>query len=126
MKRIWIGFVLLILLLGTGIALTWSFDRIHTPLADTLEQASQLASRQQWAEACSLVQQAREKWERCRNFTAAVADHEPLEEMDALFYQLDCYKELGWESAFACACMELAQMARAMQESQQLTWWTLL
>ena len=126
MKRFWIGVGLLVFFLAAGSFLTMGFGRIHGPLAETLEEASALAREDRWQEACTLSEEAREIWEQWRNVTAAVADHAPLEEMDALFSQLECYKELGWEGAFSCACMELAQMARAMQESQQLTWWTLL
>ena len=126
MKRFQIGIGLLVFFLLAGAYLTWGFGRIHGPLADDMEAASALARENRWQEACAMAEQAAQKWDRWRNLTAAVADHAPLEEMDALFYQLACYKELGWEGAFSCACMELAQMARAMQESQQLTWWTLL
>ena len=126
MKRLWLGVGILLLFLALGILLTFSFSRIHAPLAQTLEDASRLALSGNWETACAEAKEARSRWERYRNFTAAVADHAPLEEMDALFSQLDIYISLSWQGEFAALCTQLSQMAAAMEESQQLTWWTLL
>ena len=126
MKRFYIGITLLLLFLISGILLTCAFSRIHAPLAKTLENASQAAVSGQWETAISLADAARTRWETCRNFTAAVADHEPLEEMDALFAQLEVYKNMGLNVEFAAICTRLSQMAAAMEESQALTWWTML
>ena len=126
MKRLWIGVVLLALFLVLGILLTFSFCRIHAPLAQTLEDASRHALSGDWERACASARDAKERWEKYRNFTAAVADHAPLEEMDALFSQLDIYMSLSWKGEFATLCSQLSQMAAAMEESQALTWWTLL
>ena len=126
MKRLWIGVALLTFFLVAGIMLTLSFHRIHAPLSDTLKEASQAAMAGSWEKAQSLAQTARDRWEKYRKFTAAVADHEPLEEMDALFSQLEYYAALDWTGEFAALCTQLSSMAAAMEESQALTWWTLL
>lgn len=126
MKRLWIGVGLLVFFLVMGILLTLSFHRIHAPLSQTLDTASQEAIAGNWETAQSLAATARDRWEKYRKFTAAVADHEPLEEMDALFDQLEHYAVLGWEGEFAALCTQLSSMAAAMEESQALTWWTLL
>ena len=126
MKRLYIGIGLLLFFLIAGILLTFCFCRIHAPLAETLERASQQAIAGSWENAISLAQSARERWETYRNFTAAVADHEPLEEMDMLFSQLNIYGELRLSVEFADICSRLSQMAAAMEESQAFTWWTLL
>lgn len=126
MKRLWLGVGILVLFLLAGILLTFSFCRIHAPLAQTLENASQMALSGNWESACAKARTAKLRWEQYRNFTAAVADHAPLEEMDALFSQLEIYISLSWQGEFAVLCMQLSQMAAAMEESQQLTWWTLL
>ena len=126
MKRIWLGVGLLLVFLVAGWLLTYSFHRIHRPLATVLEQASQEALADNWERACASAADARQHWDKYRNFTAAVADHAPLEEMDALFSQLEVYITLNWQGEFAALCTYLSQMAAAMEESQALTWWTLL
>lgn len=126
MKRLYIGIAILLFFLISGLFLTCSFGRIHAPLAQTLENASQAAIAGNWENAVCLADSAKTRWETYRNFTAAVADHEPLEEMDTLFSQLEIYEKLRLNVEFAGICTRLSQMAAAMEESQKLTWWTLL
>lgn len=126
MKRLWIGVGLLVFFLAVGTLLTFSFHRIHGPLAETLDAASEQALSGNWEQAISLAEKAREQWEQYRSFTAAIADHAPLEEMDALFSQLEVYRSLHWDAEFAAICAQLSCMAAAMEESQALTWWTML
>ena len=126
MKRTWLGAGLLLIFLLLGCIVTLSFHRIYTPTAQTLEAASQKALAGQWENACADAKTALARWDQYRNFTAAVADHAPLEEMDALFSQLEIYMALNWQGEFALICAQLSQMAAAMEESQALTWWTML
>ncbi|MBQ7817304.1 MAG: DUF4363 family protein [Oscillospiraceae bacterium] len=126
MRRLWIGVGFLIVMLVVGIALTVLFDRIHTPLAEDLQQASQLALAEDWEKATALAQQARADWKQYREFIAAVADHEPLEKMEYLLDQLDVYAEARREADFSAVCVELAALADAMLESQSITWWNFL
>ena len=126
MRRLWIGVGFLIVMLVVGIAMTVMFDRIHTPLAEDLQLASQLALAEDWEKATALAQQARADWKQYREFIAAVADHEPLEKMEYLLDQLDVYAEARREADFSAVCVELAALADAMLESQSITWWNFL
>ena len=126
MKRIWLGIGLLLAFLVAGCLLTFSFHRIHAPMAEVFADASRQALSGDWEGARESASLARERWDKDRNFTAAVADHAPLEEMDALFSQLDIYISLNWQGEFAALCTQLSSMAAAMEESQALTWWTML
>lgn len=126
MKRLWLGAGLLMLFLGMGIGLSFVFHRIHAPMAQQLAEASSQALSGNWEQALALAEDAGARWEASRNFTAAVADHAPLEEMDALFSQLEIYAALNWQGEFSALCMQLSKMAAAMEESQALTWWTML
>ncbi len=123
MKRLWIGVGFLIVMLAIAIVLTVLFDRIHTPLAEAVEQAAALAADQDWDKATALTQQARADWKKYREFIAAVADHEPLEKMEYLLDQLQVYAELRRTADFSATCVELSALADAMLESQSLTWW---
>lgn len=126
MKRLWIGVGFLVVILAIGIALTAAFDRIHSPMADSLRQASQSALEQDWEKATALAQSARADWKEYRDLIAATADHEPLEKMEKLMEQLDVYAALRRTADFSAICIELAAMADAMLESQQIAWWSFL
>ena len=43
MKRSWIGFALLLVLLAGGIAATWGMAKCHEPIARDLENAAKTA-----------------------------------------------------------------------------------
>lgn len=126
MKRLWIGVGFLAVMLAAGIWLTLFFADIHKPLSDSLQQAAQYAKTGQWEQADNLTRQAREDWTRYRNLIAAVADHEPLEEMESLLEQLELYGQSRDSVEYAALCARIAALADAMGESQQLTWWNLL
>lgn len=126
MKRLYIGIGFLAALLAVGIGITVAFARLHEPLAEDLLAAAELAEAGNWEEVEPLVAKIRRDWEKCRDFTAAVADHEPLEEMEALLAQIEVYARHRDGPNFSAAAMALAHMAAAMAESQSLTWWNLL
>ena len=126
MKHFWLGTGILLFFLIAGLLLTFAFCRIHEPLSETLDDAAQAALAGDWKKAVFFADTATSKWEKYRSFTAAVADHAPLEEMDAAFAILETYMELGWWGEFAALCAQLSQMACAMAESQAFVWWNLL
>ena len=126
MKRFWLGAAILLLLFLSGVLITLAFSRIHEPLQKTLAAAGEAALEGDQTKATFFANTARSRWETYRSFTAAVADHAPLEEIDAAFFALQTYIDLGWWGEFATLCAQLAQMAGAMAESQALVWWNLL
>ncbi len=126
MKRLWIGVGFLLVMLVIGILLTLEFDNIHQPLAQGLDRAAALSEKGQWEEAETVIISSREDWMKSRHFVAAVADHEPLEELESYLDQLVTYAKMRNSSEFAALCVRVAGMARAMGESQQVTWWNLL
>lgn len=48
MKRSWIGFVLLLVLLAGGIAATWGMAKCHEPIARDLETPRKRRFRETW------------------------------------------------------------------------------
>ena len=126
MKRMWIGIAFLLVVLTVGSILTIAFGKLHEPLADTLQQAADAALQENWQKALKLSLDARGRWEKARHFTAAVADHEPLEEIDQLFGQLQVWEREKNTAKFASTASQLAVLARAMADSQAITWWNLL
>ena len=126
MKRLYIGAALLAVMLAGGVVLTAAFTALHEPLGETLRQAQEAAAAGDWETAAELTAQAKNRWEKHRHFVAAVADHEPLEEMDSLFARLEVLCRLREEDEFAADCAELSRLCEAMAESQRVTWWSLL
>ena len=85
MKRLWIGAALLILFLATGIFSTAATQRFHHGLSRQLEATAAAALSEDWEQTALLLHQCRSHWTRHRNFVAAVASHEPIEEIDSLY-----------------------------------------
>ena len=126
MKRCWFGLGLLIFLLAGGLLVTWAMDASYRQLADKLEQAEGAALAEDWTGAEELLGSAREIWQEKWRFSAAFADHEPMEEIDGLFAQGKIYLRCRDPEALAAVCGELAQRTKAMGEAHWLTWWNLL
>lgn len=126
MKRMWIGIGFLLVIFTVGCCLSVAFDRIHRPLSQDLEEASRCALAGDWETAASLTDKAAAQWEKLRDLTAAAADHEPLEEVDALFAQLRAPLQERDGTVFAVLCTRLASLCDAMADSQAVHWWSLL
>lgn len=126
MKRLWIGIGFLIFLLAAGIVISALFSSIHSPIAQSLQKASEAALSGDWDTASALTEQASRNWKKHLTFTAAVADHEPLEEMDALFAQLEVLLQLRETEDFAALSRQLSRLAQAMADSQSFYWWHFL
>ena len=126
MRRLYIGVGLLVILLAVGIFITAQFTALHEPLAEKLDAAARAALAENWEEATVLSAEANADWQKMRNFTAAVADHEPLEEMDALFARLEMLGKMEEADEFASDCAQLSRLAVALGQSQAITWWNLL
>ncbi len=126
MKRLWIGITFLSVLLAGGIWQSFGIAGIHQELSRSLSQAADAARQQNWAKADALSEAAEEKWDRCRNLTAAFADHEPLEELEKLFAELQLCRQLSLEDNYAVVCSDLSQICKAIAESFQISWWNVL
>lgn len=126
MKRGWIGFALLLLLLAGGAASSWTLVKQQEPMEGYMEQAAGYALAADWENAEALTQWVRGQWQLHRKFTAAFADHGPMEEIDGLFAQLEVYRTAGETIPYAAVCAELSCQLRAMGEAHIPSWWNLL
>ena len=122
MKRSWMGAGLLMLLLAAGLTVTWRMARIHEPIAASLTAAGEAALSGDWAKAEFLCAGADRFWQETRVFRACFADHGPMEEVEASFSQLKIFLRKQEATAFAAACGETAQQAKAMGEAHSLLW----
>lgn len=126
MKRMWFGIVLLAVLLMGGIGMTLAMHRIHDPISARLAQAAEASQSGQWDKGKALAQGAGADWKQYWRFTAACADHEPMDEIDGLFAELEVYARQGDVSEFAATCAHLAELTRAMGGAHGASWWNLL
>ena len=124
--RTWIGIVLLILLLAVGICLTVYTAKTQDQIAGLLAQSREAAAVGRWEKAAGKCYQARALWEKHQKATAAMVDHEPMEEVEGLFAQLEVYLKARDPVAFCSCCASLEVFARAIGESHSVSWWSLL
>ena len=126
MKRLWLGILILLFLLVGSLLVQILLFRVHSDISHDLEQASLAAMSQDWASSLSLARTALSRWQRWHHFTAAFADHNPMDELDSLFAQLPVYAQNREDPHFAATCKELSFLAKAMAESHKLSWWNFL
>ena len=126
MRRSWMGFFLLLALLLLSLFATRKMQAIHEPIAVQLQQAAYWSSLEDWETAEAFFQRAEKNWKKSEQFRACLADHNPIEDIDAAFAMLEVYCAAEEETAFEGACRELARKVAAVGEAHALVWWILL
>lgn len=126
MKREWVGIGLLLVLLILGLLVTWRMTTVYEAMADTLEKAGTLALSEDWEGADRLLRRTRSQWEESWRLTAALTDHEPMEEVDAQLAQLEVYRQQQDSLSFAALCAQIASQMTDIGDAQALNWWNLL
>lgn len=126
MKRIILGFGLLLVLLVLGLITSGSMEKRHEPIQAALNAAADSVAAENWEGAGMLLREAKTRWERGWRFDAALADHAPMEEIDGLFARLleFCREEDTGE--FSAGCRELSRLVKAMTDAHKPNWWNLL
>ena len=125
MKKLWAGVAILSVILILGIFTGLALHDLHQELSGDLSQAGKLAATD-WEKANALAQSARAKWDKNRHLASALADHEPLEQIDSLFSELAVYSQPEQWAQYAAICANLSSLADAIGEEQLLLWWNLL
>jgi len=126
MKRFWIGIGLLAAVLAAGL---WAGNRLrqaHLPCAEDLEQAAACAMAEDWAEASALTDRAKQSWQKNWRISAAITNHQPMDEIDALFEELEVYRAREETAAYCAACLYLSERVRDLSNSFRVSWWNLL
>ena len=117
MKRIWFGAVLLAVLLVLGFGSSALMERVHLSQAEDLTKAADFALVSDWSAAERLLSDARGDWDEKRLFIAALSDHEPMDQIDGLFAQLEVFAQTRDATAFSGTCVYLAQQLEALGKS---------
>ena len=126
MGRGWLGAGLLVLCLVLGIVLSVAADKTCLPAEELLEQAAEKTLSGDFAGGIALGMEARDRWQEKWNVIAAVADHEPMDEVDALFAEMEIYARSGEKPHFAACCKELSRRVRSFADVHRFTWWNVL
>ena len=126
MGRLWLGIGILVLFLVLGLWISSAMDSVHVAIAHTLETAAEQALSGDLATATQTAATAKISWESHWHSSATVADHAPMDEIDGLMAQLECYSRANQPGDFAACCARLALLVEAMSEAHSLTWWNFL
>lgn len=119
MSRFRIGLGLLITLFGICLYSQLRMAAIQTPIAEQISKAEEYAAREDWLKAAVTVEAATKAWEEHRTFVSALADHQPLEDIECLFAMLGPYAEQQDETEFRAACQDLHRRILAVKEAQE-------
>ena len=120
------GAVLLAALLVLGLLSSWDMARTHTAISRQIEDAAWLALTGDWENARTAAAGAESGWEKHRDLSSLLADHTPMEEIDALFARIGICSAARDAAEFAAACGELSRHVMAMGDAHRLTWQNLL
>lgn len=126
MKRCWIGAGLLLVLLATGIYSTWRMQHCQEPMIQEVLRAGELARQGDWEAAEGHAHQAQAEWDRCWGLSAALTDHEPMEQVNAMFAQLEVYATAQETVNYAVLCAQLGSELDAISDAHRVVWWNLL
>ena len=126
MKRFWIGIGLLVAILLVS---SWTTDRLsemHSAVSEDLDRSAQAAQDDRWEAADALAANARDRWEKGWKFTAALADHTVLDEIDGMFAKAEVYRKNRNAVEYAAICGMVSNQIEALQEGHKLNWWNLM
>ena len=120
MKRIWFGAGLLIALLILGLGSSTLMEKTHFSQAKDLRRAAELSMEGNWAGAKNFSDAARREWDKQKSVIAGLCDHEPMDQAESLFAQLEVFASLKDATSFSSTCLFLASQLEALGKSQQL------
>lgn len=126
MKRSWIGFSLLVVLLLGSIWSARIMVRIHDPIEEALRKAARWAEEGDWETAGNCFRLAEESWKKQEHLRSCFADHTPVEEIDADFELLRVFCAAREQVSFSGGCLQLARQVAAVGEAHEPVWWNLL
>ena len=120
MKRIWFGVVLLILILVLGLISSTFMKETWLKQSENLNRAAILASDGDWVNARNLLAEAQAEWEEKQLLLAVLCQHEPIEQIDGLFAQLEVFSESRRTASFSSTCVFLSKLIDSLGRSHNL------
>lgn len=126
MKRGIFGILLLLLLFFGGLAESRSVRRDLTPIAYSVEQASQAVQKGDTEKTAALAEKARAAWENFEVKYSSLTQQQDVWTINILWDEVQVFLESGETVHCSAACAELKNLLRAMLRDQQLSIQSLL
>ena len=120
-RRFILGISILIVVLALTIGTAIGMKAIHAPGEAALTEAARLALAGDLEQAIPLAQGAYQRWQKYQAVTSAVADHNPMDDTERLFREMQVYAEAGEAPHFAACCTQLSAMLKAMYETNSFS-----
>ena len=117
MKRCWFGLGLLILMLVGGLLVTRSMDRNYSRMSHQLAAAREAALAEEWNTVRALLEDAKDTWQARWHFSAAFSDHEPMDQIESCFAQLEVFLKMRDPVSFCGSCRYLSKQLEALGQS---------
>lgn len=126
MKQVWIGLGLLAVLLLGGIWMGNALEQAHAQQTRDLQQARTAAMEENWNLAGAHLTRARKEWDQKRNVSSVLYRHDPLDQIDGLFAQLEAQLACRDRAGFCGNCALLAKNLQNLPQSHSFHWRNLL
>ena len=126
MGKGWLGAGLLAVFLILGLCLSAFADKVCLPTESLLEHAAEKTLSGDFSGGIALGAEARTRWENQWSAIASMADHEPMDEVDALFAEMEIYARAGEQPHFAACCKQLARRIHSFADVHRFIWWNML
>lgn len=126
MGRFWFGTGLLVVIFALSWLLGSGISKAGEESIVPLETATAAALAEDWAGASEHRAAAATHWQKVRPFAAALCRHEPVEQIDLLFAQLEVYEHSKSGPEFAATATGIAQTLETLPVSHRFHWWNLL
>ena len=117
MKRIWFGAALLGALLVLGIFSAALMEDTHLTQVAQLDSAADLAMSGNWKGAEAAFSEAKAGWEKRSAIISGLSDHEPMDQIEGCFAQLEVFLGMHDAASFCGACRYLAKQLEALGKS---------
>ena len=117
MKRIWFGAALLAALLVLGIFSAALMEDTHLTQATQLNRAADFAISGNWNGAGAAFSAAKTGWDKRSPVIAGLSDHEPMDQIEGLFAQLELFLQMRDAVSFSSSCRYLAKQLEALGKS---------
>lgn len=124
--RFWLGIILLVFLLISGLLLSAVLSQKQAHMTDLLNQAKTLAHNQSMEKAGAIAREAYEIWQQRWKLLAAIADHEPLDAVEAAFQEMLAFAKEADTEEFSASCGRLISGITAISQAHELAWWNIL
>lgn len=125
-KRFFLGVAILLVFLVLGfLTMAW-MDRANMAIAEDLKNAVALVESGDFLQGSQIAQRAKESWKASWKKIAFLADHNPMDEIDGLFSQMEVYAKTGQQTDFGACCARIGELVEAVADAHRLTWWNFL